>query len=161
MWRVRILAGAAALAAGVLWQAVASADAANGPAFRDCSLVGGIDPDFVQLTGVTVGAGDMVTVARGTKRVGIEASESADPGDSMGHVTLKVMVTSRHVPTQEVSGAGTGKVSLSLPLKRSRKVGRSYTISWSAVTDSGNHQCPSANTPENTTPMPFVVTVRA
>jgi hypothetical protein len=142
------------------WQAAASADAANSPTFRDCSLVGGIDPDFVQLTGVSVGPGGSLIVSRGQQQVGIEASESSDPGDNLGHVTLDVKVSSPNQPTIDRSGAGTGKVVLSIPLERSTKVGRSYTISWSDTTDNGNHACPSASTPENTTPMPFVVIVQ-
>jgi len=140
------------------WLAAPAANAANGPTFRDCSLAGGLDPDFVQLLGVAVGPGGALTVPPGTERVGIEASESSDPGDKLGHVTLKVIVTAPGVPTQSVSGEGTGKVLLAAPLGR-RKVGRTYTIGWAATFDNGNHLCPSESTPENTTPKPFVVTV--
>jgi len=56
---------------------------------------------------------------------------------------------------QTVSGAGTGKVRVSVPLAPGAK---SYTISWAATFDNGNHQCPSVFTPENETPKPFVVT---
>jgi hypothetical protein len=87
------------------------------------------------------------------------ASESSDPGDNLNHVTFQVTVTSPGVPTQTVSGEATGKVLLSAPLRKSRKVGRTYTIGWAATFDDGNHPCPSEFTPENTTPKPFVVTV--
>jgi|SRR5205814_2373290 len=135
-----------------------SAGAANSPTFRDCSLFSGFDPDFVQISGVTVTPEGTLTVPRSQKQVPIEASESSDPGDSLGHVTLTVSVTALHVPTQSVSGEATGKVELSAPLVR-RKPGRSYTISWAATFDNGNHLCPSESTPENTTPKPFVVSI--
>jgi hypothetical protein len=121
--------------------------------------VGGLDPDFVRLSGVTAGPNGIANVERGQQQVGIEASESSDPLDNLGHVTLKVKVTTPEVPNQELSGAGTGKVNLAVPLSRSKQVGRTYTISWAATFDNGEHVCPSANTPENTTPKPFVVTV--
>jgi hypothetical protein len=146
------LAGGSSLAAG-------SASAANSPTFRDCSLTAGLDPDFVQLSGVKVGPEGMLTVPRGQKSVDIEASESADPGDSEGHDTLKVTVTAAHMHSQKISGAEKGKVHLSIPLRMSRRLGRSYTISWAATFDSANHKCPSEQTPQNTTPKPFVVTV--
>ena len=135
-----------------------SAGAANSPTFRDCSLFSGFDPDFVQISGVTVTPEGTLTVPRSQKQVPIEASESSDPGDSLGHVTLTVSVTALHVPTQSVSGEATGKVELSAPLVR-RKPGRSYTISWAATFDNGNQLCPSESTPENTTPKPFVVSI--
>jgi hypothetical protein len=107
---------------------------------------------------VTVTPEGTLTVPRSQKEVPIEASESSDPGDSLGHVTLTVSVTALHVPTQSVSGEATGKVDLSAPLRR-RKLGRSYTISWAATFDNGNHLCPSESTPENTTPKPFGVSI--
>jgi hypothetical protein len=156
---LRVIVGLAVLMMALASPALPSADAANGPTFRDCSLlVAGVDPDFVQLSGVTVTPEGTLTVPRSQKHVLIEASESSDPGDSEGHVTLAVSVTARRVPTQTLSGAGTGKVELSLPLLR-RTRGRSYTISWAATFDNGNHLCPSELTPENTTPIPFVVTI--
>jgi hypothetical protein len=57
-----------------------------------------------------------------------------------------------------VSGAGTGKVLLTVPLIGSG-TGRTFTINWQAVFDGGGHPCPGANTPDNTTANPFVVTV--
>jgi hypothetical protein len=74
-------------------------------------------------------------------------------------VTLNAAVTTPHVPPQTVSGAETGKVILAVPLLKSQQGGRTYIISWSATFDNGNHLCPSAQTPENTEPHPFVVTV--
>jgi hypothetical protein len=160
MGRARPLLGLCTLAVAMCWQAAPSADAANSPTFRDCALAGGVDPDFVKLTGATVGPGGSLIVSRGQTQVGIEASESSDPGDNLGNVTLDVKVSSHKQPTIERSGAGTGKVVLSIPLERSNNVGRSYTISWADTTDNGNHACPSTSTPENTRPIPFVVTVQ-
>jgi CelD/BcsL family acetyltransferase involved in cellulose biosynthesis len=118
-----------------------------------------LDPDFVELSGVTVGPQGSLSVARGQTQVRLEASESSDPGDNLGHVTLNATVTTTHAPKQTVSGAETGKVVLALPLLKSRRRGRTYTISWSATFDNGNHMCPSSQTPENTQPRPFVLTV--
>ncbi len=95
----------------------------------------------------------------GTHQVGLEASESSDPKDNEGHVTLTVTVTSPRVPTQNVSGAGTGKVLLAVPLRRTKRTGRTYTISWAATFDNGGHKCPSELTPENETAKPFAVSV--
>jgi hypothetical protein len=158
MSRIRMLTGLAALVAASACVAAPAALATNGPTFRDCSLVSGLDPDFVQLSGVTVGPEGTLTVPRSQTHVQLEASESSDPGDSLGHVTLNATVTAPHVPTRTVSGAETGKVILSVPLLKT-KVGRGYTISWSATFDNGMHLCPSAQTPENTEPNPFVVSV--
>jgi len=159
MWRIRMLVGLGALAVGSACVAVPTASAANSPTFRDCSLVGGLDPDFVQLFGVTVGPHGNLSVPRGQTQVQLEASESSDPGDNLGHVTLNATVTTPHVPTQTISGAEIDKVVLTLPLLKSQQEGRAYTISWAATFDNGNHLCPSAQTPENTEPHPFVVTV--
>jgi len=155
---MRLLVGLGAATAAMAWFGVPAASAANGPTFRDCSLAAGLDPDFVQLFGVAVGPEGALTVPRGQEQVSIEASESSDPGDNLAHVTFKVTVTSPGVSTQSVSGEATGKVELSAPLVR-RKPGRSYTISWAATFDNGNHLCPSESTPENTTPKPFVVSI--
>ena len=160
MWRIRILVGLGALVVGTALLAVPAASAANSPTFRDCSIfVPGFDPDFVQLSGVTVSPQGSLTVSPSQNQVQLEASESSDPGDNLGHVTLNATVTAPKIPAQTVSGAGIGKVVLSVPLVGAG-VGRSYTISWFATFDNGGHQCPSAQTPENTGPNPFVVTVR-
>jgi hypothetical protein len=154
MWKMRMLVGLGALAAGAASPGVPTASAANGPAYRDCSLALGLDPDFVQLLGATVSPQGTLTVLPSQRLVQLEGSESSDPGDSAGQVTLTATVNSRQ-GAQTVSGAGTGKVRVSVPLAPG---GKSYTISWAATFDNGNHQCPSAFTPENATPKPFVVT---
>lgn len=159
MGRIQTFIGLAAVAAGASWLAVAPAGAANSPTFRDCSFAGGADPDFVRLSEVTVAPNGTLTVPPGQMHVTIEASESSNPGDNLGHVKLKAKVSSPKVRMQKRMGAGTGKVTLALPLNSS-SVGRSYTISWSDTTDNGHHHCPSASTPENATPKPFVVTVQ-
>jgi hypothetical protein len=158
----RVLIGLALLAIGLLALSTgAPARAANSPTFRDCSaFVPGFDPDFVQISGVYVSLDGKLTVLPSQGRVALDASESSDPGDSAGHVTLTATVTSPGQPAQTISGAGTGQVLLSLPLSGSG-VGRVYTISWAATFDNGMHACPSSVTPENTPtdPHPFVVTV--
>jgi hypothetical protein len=161
MRRTRIPIGLAVLAGALASPAIPTANAANSPTVRDCSLfVVGFDPDFVEISGVTVESNGALTVPRGQTQVGVLASESSDPGDSKGHVTLSVTVTAPGVATQQVSGAAVGKVLLSAPLGKSKAVGRTYTIEWAATFDNGGHLCPSANTPENTKPNPFFVTVR-
>jgi hypothetical protein len=148
-----------ALAVGGFSLTAPAATAQNSPTFRDCSIfVQGIDPDFVQLFGVMLSPQGTLTVSPSQKKLQLEGSESSDPGDSAGHVTLKAAVTASHVAMQSVSAASAGKVIVSLPLVNPRP-GRTYTISWSATFDNGNHPCPSPLTPENTTPKPFVVTV--
>ena len=153
-----MLVGLGALAAGTASLGVPTASAANGPTFRDCSLAGGLDPDFLQLFGATVAPQGALTVKPSQNQLSLEASESSDPGDNLGHVTLTATVTSPTVAAHTVSGAGTGKVFVSIPLEGSG-TGKSYTISWAAVFDSGNNPCPSQFHPENETPKPFVVTV--
>src|SRR2546430_9446260 len=143
MWKVRVLVALGAMMVGTAWLAVPVAGAANSPTFRDCSLLGGVGPDFVQLSGVTVGPNGGLSVSPSQNHVQLKASESSDPGDSAGHVTLAVSVTAPSVPPRAVSGAGTGVVVLSVPLIGSG-VGRSYTISWSGTFDNGMHQCPSS-----------------
>jgi hypothetical protein len=159
MWRTWMVLGVGALATGLALNGAVSAGAANTATFRDCALAGGVDPDFVVLSGVTVGPGGTLAVPAGQAQVTIEASESSDPGDNQGHDTLKVKVKSHHLRMVRVSGAAQGKVRLSVPLGDS-KTGRSYTISWMATFDNGFHHCPSKSTPENATPKPFVVVVQ-
>ncbi len=159
MSRLRVLAVSAVLALGVAGVRVSVVSAANSPTFRDCSLfVSGFDPDFVQLSGVTVTSQNTLTVRPSQNHVPLEASESSDPGDNLGHVTLTATISAPHTPTQTVFGAATGRVFLAVPLIGSGG-GKSYTIAWSATFDNGQHLCPSPNTPENTGPNPFVVTV--
>jgi hypothetical protein len=158
----RTLAGLVVAIVGAISIPALPIRAANSPTLRDCSaFVPGFDPDFIQLSGVTVAADGTLTVFPSQNQVELEASESSDPEDSAGHVTLSVAVTASDVPTQTVSGAGTGAVVLQVPLVGSG-VGRAYTISWSATFDNGMHACPSTVTPENTPsdPHPFVVTVQ-
>src|SRR5689334_7180435 len=86
MWRLRLLTGLGALAAGAALAGAATASAANGPAYRDCAFALGVDPDFVQLLGATVGPGGALTVLPAQRFVQLEGSESSDPGDSAGQV---------------------------------------------------------------------------
>jgi hypothetical protein len=159
MWSVGRLVGVGAVAVAAASIAASPASAANGPTFRDCSLfVPGFDPDFVELFGVRTDPQANLSVPPSQHQVALEASESSDPGDSAGHVTLDATVTPSHGPARTVSGAAIGRVVLSLPLHGSG-VGGSYIISWSATFDNGNHPCPSPLTPENPTPNPFVVHV--
>jgi hypothetical protein len=163
MNRTRVLAALAVLAvAGAVSTAGSPARAANSPTFRDCSaFIPGFDPDFVQLSNVMVTSDGSLVVFPSQNQVQLVASESSDPGDSAGHVTLTATVIAPPgIPTQTVSGQGTGSVVLVLPLIGSG-VGQTYTISWSATFDNGNHACPSSVTPENTPadPHPFVITV--
>ena len=159
MSRIRMLLGLAVLAAlaVVASVAVTGASAANSPTFRDCAFPAGVDPDFVQLSGATAGPQGKLT-AKSKQKVKLEASESSNPGDSSNHVTLTAKVTAPGVAARTVSGNATGKVFLTLPLVGSPN-GRSNTISWSATFDNGQHNCPSTQTPQNTTPKPFVVKV--
>jgi hypothetical protein len=160
--RVRggIVLVAVALTAALLALPSSPARAANSPTFRDCSVLIGLDPDFVQLYGVALNNGAL-TVRPNQATVQIEASESSDPGDSAGHVTLDVTARAAGVTPASVSGHGTGLVTLTLHLPAPQP-GRTYTINWSATFDNGVHACPAvytlANTPSQ--PNPFVVTVR-
>jgi opacity protein-like surface antigen len=159
MHKPRNLVLCAALVAAAALIAASAASAANTPTTRDCSaFVEGFDPDFVELFDVTVGTQGQLTVPRSQHQVQLEASESSDPGDSSGHVTLTAKISTPDAPTRTISGAAIGKVRLSIPLLR-RRPGRSYTIDWNATFDNGNHPCPSPFTPENTSPNPFQVTV--
>lgn len=158
MWKIRVLVVLGALTLSAASFPVAAASAANSPTFRDCSaFLEGFDPDFVQLSGVKVSSSGGLSVMPRQNQVQLKASESSDPGDNLGQVALNVTVTAPSVPTRTVSGAGTGFVVLSVPLVGSGA--RTYTISWSATFDNGNHTCPSPFTPDNTTPNPFVLTV--
>jgi len=158
--RIEILLGLGALVAATATVRALPASADNSPAFRDCSaFVAGVDPDFVQLLDASVTPRGTLTVSPSQNQVRVEASESSDPGDNLGHVTLRVTVTGAHTPPLTTSGAGVGKVVLRVPLNGSG-TGKSYTIDWTATFDNGNHACPSPTTPANTTPHPFLVTVK-
>ncbi len=146
-----LVGGSAALLSG-------TAVAANRPDYRDCSFSGGLDPDFVQLTGATAGNQGTLTVSPSHSTLQVTASESSDPGDSLGSDTLSVTVSSPGTSPQTVMGAGVGKVTLTAPLSGAAP-GKTYMISWAATFDNGNHMCPSSSTPQNTSPQPFVVKV--
>lgn len=145
---------------GMVWLPVQPASADNTATFRDCSFVGGLDPDFVELSGAKVDSQGKLSVTPTQNQVTLKASESSDPGDSSGHDTFTVTVSAPNVPARRLSGAGTGAVVLSVPLAGAA-VGSAYTISWSATFDNGNHSCPSSATPQNTASMPFVLNVVA
>ena len=142
--------------------APAASAATNSPTTRDCSLFvpavalvfDGLDPDFIELSGVTVASDETLTATQNP--VQLEASESADPGDNTHTVTLYATVSAPQTADQNLSGTGTGLVILSLPLA-SAPAGSSYTISWSATFDNGFHSCPGPVTPTNLNPSPFVV----
>jgi hypothetical protein len=156
--RSLLMLGAAIAVTATVGAPAANAD--NAPAFRDCSaFVAGFDPDFVQLLGATVTRQGTLTVAPSQNQLQVEASESSDPGDDLGHVTLTVTVAGQHVPAQTTSGADVGKVVLTVPLTGSG-TGKSYRIDWAATFDNGNHACPSPTTPDNTAPNPFLVKVQ-
>ena len=130
--------------------------AAGSPTYRDCSLLIGVDPDFIQLYGATLNRG-MLNVPVRHAVVQLQASESSDPGDGANRVSFQVAVTAKGVGTVKAQGAGTGEVVLALALPSPRH-GRSYTISWSATFDNGEHACPAVYDFDNQQPSPFVVT---
>ena len=137
--------------------------AENSPILRDCAFlalpIASVDADFVLLSGDTLKSDNgNLTISPLQDSLTLTASESTDQGDQAGHVTLTATVTAPEIGSVTVSGAGTGSVILALPLNGSG-VGRVYTISWAATFDNGMHMCPSAITPSNTSPIPFVVTV--
>jgi hypothetical protein len=158
MGAVAKLAGLGAVLAGLVMLAVGTAGAANSPTYRDCSFVGGLDPDFVQLMGTTAGPNNTLTVPASQGQVQVKASESSDPGDSNGHDTLKVTVSAPNVAPRTVSAAGTGMAIATVPLSGAAS-GASYTVDWIATFDNGNHLCPGSQTPQNAMSNPFVVTV--
>jgi hypothetical protein len=153
-----VRAGLIAFAAA--WIPVQAAGAANSPAFRDCSFFAGLDPDFIQLSGATVGSPSALFVTSSQTSVTLKASESSDPGDSSGHDTFSVTVTGPGIAPQTVSGQGTGEVTLSVPLS-GVAAGGQYTLNWAATFDNGFHMCPSGQTPQNSTTgaNPFVLNV--
>jgi hypothetical protein len=154
----RIVAASASVAAALgvagFTALTPAARAADGPTFRDCSFVGGLDPDFVRVLDTS----PRLTVSESQQDVDLIASESTDPMDSSGGVTLSATISSPGIPSTVVKGANTGFVSLDIPLHESR-AGRIYTITWSATFDSGNHPCPGATLPTTTDGTPFKITV--
>jgi hypothetical protein len=151
MWAGLVVLFAACLPAS-------QAGAANSPTFRDCSFIAGLDPDFVKLSGVAAGSGGTLAVSTAQSAVTVEASESSDPFDNLGHVTLSVTVSGTGTTPKTVSGMGLAQVTLSVPLS-GVAVGGQYTLSWSATFDNGVHSCPSSGTPQNLSPNPFVLNV--
>ncbi len=152
--------GVVAIGAAVAGLVAAPVSAANSSTFRDCSFSGGFDPDFVRIMGATIGPGGQLTVPQSQNAVTVEGSESSDPGDSNGHDTLNVAVGTGAGAPRTVSGAGTGHVTLTVPLSGGT-VGGTYTIGWSATFDNGFHSCPSSQTPQNSSPSPFVLKIVA
>jgi hypothetical protein len=137
--------------------------AANSPIMRDCAFlalpIASVDADFVLLSGDTLKSENgNLTVSPTQDSLNLTASESTDLEDQAGHVTLSATITSPDLPSQTVTADGTGFAIVTVPLNGSG-VGRVYTISWAATFDGGQHMCPSAITPSNTSPNPFVVTV--
>src|SRR5204862_3265344 len=98
------------------------------------------------------------TVPPNQKAVQLVGSESSDPGDSGGTVNLMATIASPGLPTRSATANGTGRAVLTLPLLGSG-VGRTYTIRWSAVFDSGGHPCPGTTFPTTTAGTPFTVRV--
>jgi hypothetical protein len=149
---------------------VASAGAdTNGPTTRDCSLLvpavgstfAGVDPDFVQISGVSVAADGTLSSTRdpvsgAQNPVSVTASESPDAGDDAHTVTFSASLSGPGITSQTVSGTGVGHVTLSLPMTGALS-GSSYTIAWSATFDNGAHACPGPLTPANLMPSPFTV----
>jgi PASTA domain len=160
MRRLQVLTGSLVLLAMVIaGLAVTGSNAANSSTYRDCSLLLGADPDYVQLSGATVGPGGKLA-GQSQKTVKLQAWESTEPGDRSQHTTLSVTVTTPGSPARKVSGGGTGTAPVKLPLVGS-PTGQTNTVSWAAVFDNGNHPCPSSQTPQNTNadPHPFVIKV--
>jgi hypothetical protein len=158
--RWQVCAGLVVLCAA--WLPASQADAANSPTFRDCSFIAGIDPDFVQLSGVGTGPGGTLAVGSAQRSVTVEASESSDPFDNLGHVALSVTVSGTGTTPRTVSGTAVGAVTLSVPLSGVAGGGH-YTLNWFAEFDNGGHACPSTGTPQNTpaNTNPFVLNVLA
>jgi hypothetical protein len=155
----RLKRGAALLGtAAAIVALTPAATAANSATYRDCSFTGGIDPDYVELLSGTPGPNGTVSVPASQTSIQVKASESSDPGDSSGHDTFKVTVSTPGQAARTLSGAGVGMVTLTVPLANPAP-GATYTIGWAATFDNGGHSCPGSQTPQNSMPTPFVVTV--
>jgi hypothetical protein len=140
------------------WLPAQAVGAANSPTFRDCAHTLGIDPDFVQLTGATNGPGGTLTVPSSQTSVTVEASESSLPGDNLNHASLSVTVNGTAISPKTVSGMGTGKVTLSVPIW-GVAAGGQYSLDWAANFDNGSHSCPGSSDPQNPSSNPFVLHV--
>jgi hypothetical protein len=160
MKALRALTGLAAAAMWMMAVPVQAASASNSPTFRDCALPAGLDPDFVELSGAMLGPDGKLTVTKAQAGVTLTASESSDSGDNAGKDTFTVKVSAPGVATKTVSGMGTGKVVLTIPLGGAA-VGSAYTLNWSATFDGGSHACPGSFTPQNPASTPFVLNVVA
>ena len=142
---------------------MANSRADNSPILRDCSAGHpqpflASDPDTVVLSGSTLKLRNgVLSVLPSQNELVLTASESGDPGDNAGTDQLFATVSTPGQPTQSFFGTGTGFVILGIPLN-TQDVGQVFTISWHATFDNGGHTCPSAMTPSNTSPIPFVVT---
>jgi len=156
--RARLWAGLAAFV--VAWLPTHAAGAANSPTFRDCAFIGGLDPDFVRLSGATIGPGGMLTVTSSQPAVTLEASESSDAGDNLGQDSFTVTVTGTGGGSKTVSGTGVGHVTLTVPLA-GVTAGGNYSLNWSAIFDNGFHHCPGSMDPQNPSANPFVLGVVA
>ncbi|HKO29159.1 MAG TPA: hypothetical protein VJU80_17000 [Solirubrobacteraceae bacterium] len=154
--RTRLWAGLVAFAA--LWVPANAAGAANSPTFRDCSHVFGVDPDFIQLTGATLGSDGKLTVPSSQAVVTLKASESSIPGDNLNKVSFSVTVSGTGSSAKTISGTGIGHVTLSVPLT-GVAAGGQYSLDWSAVFDGGTHRCPGPADPQNPASSPFVLSV--
>jgi hypothetical protein len=152
----RLWAGLMAFAA--LWVPANIASAANSPAFRDCAHVFGLDPDFIQLTGATIGSDGRLAVTSSQAAVTLKASESAIPGDNLNRVSFSVTITGSGAGMRTFSGTGVGHVTLSVPLG-GVATGGHYSLDWSATFDNGTHRCPGPADPQNPTSNPFVLSV--
>jgi hypothetical protein len=155
--RLHLWAGLVVFVA-VAWLQAPLAGAANSPTFRDCAFLAGIDPDFVRLSGAAVRPDGTLAVSSAQPSVMVEASESSDAFDNLGHVTLSVTVTGTGGGQRTVSGMALDHVLLTVPLS-GVAIGGQYTLSWAATFDNGVHTCPGSGTPENPTPNPFVLKV--
>src|SRR5207253_3079373 len=85
-------------------------------------FVAGFDPDYVQISGVTVTPQGTLTVLPRQTSVQVTASESSDPADNLCHVTLSVAVAGSRGPARLRSRAGTASVLL-----------RGLPTAWSVV----------------------------
>jgi hypothetical protein len=153
---LRLWAGLMAFAA--LWVPANIAGAANSPAFRDCAHVFGLDPDFVQLTGATIGPDGRLAVTSSQAAVTLKASESSIPGDNLNKVSFSVTVSGTGSGTKTISGTGVGHVTLSVPLG-GVAAGGHYSLDWTATFDNGTHSCPGPADPQNPSSNPFVLSV--
>ena len=74
MRRIGVLLGVGAVVVGGISLTAPAATAQNSPTFRDCSIFAqGVDPDFVQLFGVSMSRQGTLTVAPSQKGLQLEA----------------------------------------------------------------------------------------